>query len=324
MFPNLRILATVVVLFIVNVIYSQDYTKVDEQVKAYPSSFASIEKLAAAINKDFSRDDEKARAIFTWIALNVKYDLTAYNTLKNGAGIAYSYKNEQEKLAKEVQFRNDLATRTLKTKKGVCQHYSSLFHALCDLTDIKCLDIPGTSKTSMTHIGKLPVNSDHIWNAVKIGDSWKFIDVTWASGSVDGKTGRFVSRFNDGYFFTSPELFFLNHFPDDKRMLMIGKSAQEFADLPLYYGEYVRGGYEFTSPKTGIITTTAPIPFRIIDLPESSVVTYAFSSEGKLKLANLVRNGNATVFEVPMDSKSRGYLTIFINNKSLASYKIAG
>jgi len=323
-FPNLRFLTTIVILLVVNLIYSQDYTKVDVIVKTYPASFSSVEKLAEAINKDFSKDDEKARAIFTWIALNVKYDLTAYNTIKNGSGgVAYSYRNEQEKLAKELQFRQDLANRALKSKKGVCQHYSALFHVLCDLTGIKCLDIPGSSKTSLTHIGKLPVSSDHMWNAVKIGDSWKFIDVTWASGSVDGKTGRFVSKFNDGYFFTSPDLFFLNHFPDDKRMLMIEKTEQDFAQLPLYYGEYVRSGYEFTSPENGILSKDGTIPFQITDLPLTAVIAYAFSSENLIKPVAISRKGNVSEFEIPMDSKSRGYLTIFINNKSIASYKIA-
>lgn len=322
--PNLKFLVTIVILFIVNVIYAQDYTNVDAIVKNYPESFSSIEKLAEAINKDFSKDDEKTRAIFTWIALNIKYDLTAYNTIKNGSGgVAYSYKNEQEKLAKELQFRQDFAKRALKTKKGVCQHYSALFHALCDLTGIKCLDIPGTSKTSLTHIGKLPVSSDHIWNAVKIGDSWKFIDVTWASGSVDGKTGRFVPRFNDGYFFTSPDIFFLNHFPDDRRMLMIEKTEQDFAQLPLYYGEYVRSGYEFTSPETGVLTKEGDIPFQITDLPETAVITYAFSNENLLKPVAVSRKGNRSEFKIPMDSKARGYLTIFINNKSIVAYKIA-
>ncbi len=43
---------------------AQDYTKVDNVVKTYPGSFSSTDKLAEQIAKDFTRDDEKARADF--------------------------------------------------------------------------------------------------------------------------------------------------------------------------------------------------------------------------------------------------------------------
>lgn len=323
--PNLKNLLLITVFLVADLMYAQDYSRVDNRVKAYPTSFASPEKLAETINKDFASETDKVRAIFTWIATNVKYDLAAYNTIRNGSGgIAYSYSSEKEKQQKELEFRLDLAKRTLKTKKGVCQHYSALFHTLCDLTGIKCMDVPGTSKTSLVHIGKLPVSSDHIWNVVRIADKWQFIDVTWASGSVDGKTGKFVSRFNDGYFFTTPEVFFLNHFPDDKRMLMVEKTAEDFASLPLYYGEYIRSGYEFAAPQNGILSASgSTVTFSIKKLPADATVAYVFSSESLLRPMAVIQKGEISEFAIPLTSKSRGYLTLFINNKSIASYKIA-
>src|SRR5690606_30801778 len=126
-----------------------------------------IRKLADKINGDFSREDEKARAIYTWIALHVKYDLAAVKDIARNRTVAYTYSSEAEKLQKEAKFKLDMAEKTLKTKKAVCQGYSSLYRTLCELTGLKCIDIPGTSKVHPTDIGKLPGASDHMWNAVK-------------------------------------------------------------------------------------------------------------------------------------------------------------
>lgn len=319
---NLTFLFVIVFMAFANVTQAQDYSKVDNLVSSYPKSFSSPEKLAEQINADFTSETDKVRAIFTWIGSNVKYDLREFNS--GGNAIAFSYSSEQEKIQKEIKFRYNLAVKTLRTKKGVCQGYTALFHVLCDMCQIKCMDIPGTSKTNLAQIGKLPKASDHVWNAVKIGESWKLIDVTWASGAVNTQSGKFVSQFNDAYFFTTPEVMFLNHFPDDPRMLLTEKSAEDFANLPLFYGDYIKSDYEITFPNEGILNLGKAnvIAFKIENLPASQQISYVFTGEGIVKLAEAKTTGNTTEFDVRLDSKSKGYLTIYINNKSVASYKI--
>lgn len=308
------------VLLFANTAFSQDYSRVDNLVKAYPKSFSGPQKLADEINSDFSSETDKVRAAFTWIALNIHYDLKAYKS--GGSMIAYSYSSEADRLAKEKQFRIQYAEKTLRSKKGVCQDYSALFHTVCEAIGVKCIAIIGTSKAHPSHIGKLPKANDHEWNAVKIGDKWKLVDVTWASGSVDMQTGKFANDFNDGYFFTEPEVFFLNHFPEDKRLLMIDKTAQDFAELPLYYGPYIDSDYEFASPEKGIISASAAsVPFQIIDFPGGKI-SYAFTSEGRIRDIQPGKSGNATVFEIPITARNRGFLTIYVNNQAVASYKI--
>ncbi|MFT3793155.1 transglutaminase domain-containing protein [Flavobacterium sp.] len=303
-----------------NTLFAQDYSKVDNLVKTYPKSFSNPNKLAEKINADFKTDEEKVRAAFTWIALHVNYDLKAYQS--GGNMIAYTYSGEADRLAKEKQYRLEYAEKTLRTKKGVCQDYSALFHVVCDAIGVKCIDIIGTSKAHPSHIGKLPKANDHEWNAVKIDDQWKFIDVTWASGSVDLQTGKFKSEFNDGYFFTEPEVFFLNHFPQDKRLLMIQKSEQQFAELPLFYGAYIKAGYEIATPEKGIISaSTAPILFQVIDFPGGDL-SYDFSSEGIFHEIQSIQKGNATEFSIPMTSRSRGFLTVYVNQQAVVTYKI--
>lgn len=311
-------------LLISGLLHAQGYSEIDTAIKSYPKSFSSTAKLAARINEEFKSEEEKVRAIYTWIALNVRYDLKFYKAQINNPGIAYSYSSEADRVAKEQEFRQNLADKTLKTRKGVCQGYAALFHSLCDLTNIKVMDISGTSKNHPSNIGKLPKINDHVWNVVKIGASWKFIDVTWGSGALSSQTGSFVPEFNGAYFFTSPELFFLNHFPEDKRMLMVAKTEQDFADLPLYYGQYLKANYEIVRPETGIFFTSKSkiIPFKIIDLPENESVFYVFSSDNKVSKVAIKRQGIVSEFEIPLTNRNKGYLTLFINNQSVVSYKI--
>lgn len=302
-------------------VQAQDFAKVDAAVKNYPKSFASPDKLAEQITKDFTRDDEKARAIFTWIAYNVRYDLDAYGV--NEKPVAYSFRTQAEKEAKQKKFQNDIAQKTLKTKKGVCQGYAMLFMIVAEKAGLEAVFIPGTSKSHPMHIGKGPGASDHAWNAVKIGGEWKLVDATWGAGTVTGAKPEFVFKFNDKYFFADPDTFFLNHFPDDKKWLLTKKTENDFANLPLYYGNYLMEGYEFLAPNGGTFNAKpGTIEFRVRNLGIGDKVHYAYSRDKVFKEVKPVLNGDTAEFGIPIDARSAGTLTIYINQKSVASYKI--
>lgn len=301
---------------------AQDFEKVDNIVKNYPKSFSSVEKLSDLINKDFKREDEKARAIFTWIATNVKYDLQAYS---KGQQVAFSYKTEEEKTALQKKYNEELALKTLKTKKGVCQGYATLFNLLCEQTGLESVFIAGTSKSALTHIGKAPtIVGDHAWNAVKIDNQWKLVDVTWGAGSVSGTPAVFNFRFNDVYFFSEPDFFFLNHFPEDEKWLLTNKEKKEFTDLPLYYTSALKEKYIFSSPYQGSIEypATKSIPFKIDNLQISDRISYSFSKSKKITEIQNVNNNGTAEFSIPLDNHSLGFLTIFINQKAVAAYRI--
>lgn len=319
-----KLTLNVFVIFIGFSSYSQPYATIDQTVKSYPKTFASPQQLAEKINADFTKEEDKARAIFTWIACNIKYDLAFYNSQRNNPTNAYSFSGEEDRLQKEKKFKLDAANKTLRTKKGVCQDYAALFQTLCESTGIECTTIIGKSKNDLSLIGKFAQFNDHAWNAVKIGNYWRLLDVTWASGAMNSQTQKMEQQFNDGYFFTSPEIFFLNHFPEDKQWLLLDKTEADFANLPLYYGAYIKAVYQFQSPQNGTFSksTTEKIVFKAIDFPENYKLAYVFSSEGQLHELPMVRQANMAIFEVLLGKRSRGYLTIYVNNESVVSYKI--
>lgn len=120
---------------------------------------------------------DKTRAIYTWIASNIGYDIEKFYS--GSKSYSFSYSSEAEKIAKEKEIKDNLVKTTLKKRKGVCQDYSTLFKELCDLSDIECVIISGSSKTNLNDIGKEPTISDHAWNAVKLDGQWHLIDATW-------------------------------------------------------------------------------------------------------------------------------------------------
>ncbi|RYZ35309.1 MAG: hypothetical protein EOP49_33630, partial [Sphingobacteriales bacterium] len=282
-------------------------------------SFSAPQQLADKINKDFKNPVDKARAIYGWIAFNVKYDLNEMQAVKGGR-VAFRYTDEHDKQVKLRKYNLDLANRTIKTRKGVCRGYAALFDVLAYLTGLEATTIAGTSKTSPAHIGKMPVASDHVWNAVRIDGNWQMIDVTWASGAVNSDTGRFESKFNPGYFFTDPYIFFLNHYPDEDIWLPKDLNAAVFAKLPLFYGNYLTADYTVTFPKSGTLPSGYIVPLKFENL-NASTIAYTLG-DGTFKTADAVRQGNVSTFEIPISKQGCGYLTVYVGKESVVTYKI--
>ena len=62
-------------LFLSN-LYSQKYDIVDKIVDGYPKNLSNTDQLISLINKDFTSPNERARAVFTWVASNISYDIS--------------------------------------------------------------------------------------------------------------------------------------------------------------------------------------------------------------------------------------------------------
>ncbi|MGQ1947590.1 transglutaminase domain-containing protein [Geofilum sp. OHC36d9] len=296
---------------------AQDLQAVDETVKSYSHSFKKPEKLAELINRDFTKPEEKTRAIYAWIALNVEYDVKALKT--STKSISYSYSTPEEKAEIEKKIENDLAAKTLRTRKGVCQGYSTLFKVLCDLSDIECKIITGTAKIMPQDIGKKTMQTNHAWNAVKINETWHLVDVTWGAGHLDTQDGRFAKNYTDVYFFMKPEKFFLKHYPENPDWLLIKKTASDFANLPLYYS--LNTNIEIAEPKNGVIkmqknnTVTIALKNR-----KNENITFSFNNTVKAK--EIVPNIKNGVCYYKVKASAGLFLTIYVNGSAFATYKL--
>lgn len=290
--------------------YSQDYTLVDTKIKAYPRAFTSIDRLASRVNTDFKTEEDKARALFTWIASNIKYD---YPKMERIAAKDLTTINS-------YQPDDKAALKTLIERKGVCQDYAVLYKVLAEKTGLEAVVISGFSKNKIEDIGIVPLETDHAWNAVKIDGVWKLLDTTWGAGAIYfGENSKPVFKLNDSYFFSDPVKFSLNHFPEDKTWLFANTTFEEYIQSPLFYDI----NFDIVTPWEGILDKSkmSSISFRLKDLEPDDLIVYSFDNVYSEDIEPEIVDGIAN-FSIPLNEDSGKSLYIFVNSDCKVAYRI--
>jgi transglutaminase/protease-like cytokinesis protein 3 len=186
-----------------------DFRRIDDHALGTPHSVThSINEFAAYLARPAANDTEKARALFRWIAANIEYDVQGYF---NPASRSHQSLDD-----------------ALKTRKGVCAAYSSLFQALADHMGLEAATISGHGKGYSYTPGEPTDGSNHDWNAVRLDGESRLIDCTWGAGHID-EWRRFQRAFDDFYFLTPPRLFVFTHFPEDPQWQLLPKPIDRSA-----------------------------------------------------------------------------------------------
>ncbi|MRX67198.1 Transglutaminase-like superfamily protein [Flavobacterium resistens] len=307
---------------LLNSTFAQKNTEVDKIVAKYPKSFASTEKLADKIEGDFSSDYDRARAIYSWIAFNIKYDFNAFLNPPRTQG--FSYSSEAEKQRKIKQINDNLIQKTFTSKKAVCEGFTALYQHLASLMGIKCEIIRGDSKISVRDIGRKTTSSNHAWNMVLIDKKWRLVDVTWGQGYYDSSKGRMVNDFSPIYFDTDPDYFFAKHFPDSGTFLGDGLSKDDFLNGPLIYNKTIENDYRIKTPDSGIIEAKRgdKITFEIKNVSKSNQVFYLNKRNQPVKIQNAKEKRGGLEFQILYDTNVGEYITIFVDTNSIVSFKI--
>lgn len=79
----------------------------------------------------------------------------------------------------------------------VCEGYARAFKVLCDSVGIRCVLVDGEGKTSQGSEG-------HMWNNVKVGDTWYAVDVTW-DDPAGGSSGKLSGHENQNWLLVGSE-----------------------------------------------------------------------------------------------------------------------
>lgn len=188
-----------------------DYSKIDLSSKTVPVQLKTAPEIAKYLTRNLENPTDKARAIYYWIACNIRYDLSMLNHPK-------PYHNAQE-----------LVDEVLVRRQGVCQNYAELFHVCCTAVGLKSYVIVGYTRDSLGKVNPL----GHAWNALEIGNNYSLIDVTWAAGYV--QNGVYVHRFRDHYFMQSPSAFIHTHIPFDP--------IWQFSTTPILHANFIKGDF---------------------------------------------------------------------------------
>ncbi|MHC0440665.1 transglutaminase domain-containing protein [Flavobacterium sp. 3-210] len=307
---------------LLNSTFAQKIIEVDKIVAKYPKNFASTEKLADKIEGDFSSDYDRARAIYSWIAFNIKYDFNAFLNPPRTQG--FSYSSEAEKQRKIKQINDNLIQKTFTSKKAVCEGFTALYQHLAGLAGLKCEIIRGDSKISVRDIGRKTTLSNHAWNIILIDKKWRLVDVTWGQGYYDSSKGRMVNDFSPIYFDTDPDYFFAKHFPDSGTFLGNRLSKDDFLNGPLIYNKTIQNDYKIKSPDSGIIEARNgdKITVEIKNVSKSNQVFYLNKFNRPVKVQNPKEKRGSLEFQILIDKNVGEYITIFIDTNSIVSFKI--
>lgn len=189
---------------------ASDYARVDSIMNKLPDSISvSSTKIANFISSNFSTTDDKARAVYYWVSNNIAYDVTKMNS-KNII----------------IENDDDNIESTLKSKKGICSDYATLFTDLCTKVGIQSLIVEGyvIKSNSLNYLS-------HAWNTVYIDSAWYMFDATWAAGYV--KRDKFIKERNNKYFKVEPNILFASHIPFNYLF--------QFSNNPISHEEFNNG-----------------------------------------------------------------------------------
>ena len=195
-----------------------EYTIIDKKALQLPDSLTkSTVGIASYITANFKTDKEKSRAIFIWVASNIRYDID------NMFAINF-YEKKEDKIAK-----------VLKTRKGICENYALLFTDICLKSGIKSVVIEGYTKQN----GKVDT-IPHAWCAAILDGSWFLFDPTWGSGYVNGN--KFFKKINNEYYKVDPLSLIKSHIPFDY--------LWQFLNYPITNQEFYQGKTQQNKTKT--------------------------------------------------------------------------
>lgn len=305
-----------------NYTFAQKISEVDKIVAKYPNKFVSTEKLAERIETDFSSDYDKARAIYSWMAFNIKYDYSTFLNPPKSQG--FSYSTEAEKQRKIKALNDKMLQKAFASRIAVCEGFTALYQHLAELVGLKSEIIRGDSKTRLADIGRKTTSSNHAWNIVLIDRKWRLVDVTWGQGYYDSNKGKMVNDFTPVYFDTDPDYFFAKHFPDSGSYLGNKLSKEDFLNGPLIYNKTIEEDYKVKSPDSGIIDAKFgdKITFEIKNVSKSDQVFYLNKKNQPVKIQNSKEKRGSLEFQITYDKNIGDYITIYANTSSIVSFKI--
>ena len=290
-----------------------DFKVVDDYVKSLGSlDTLNVGTISYIVTKKFSDNQDKARAIFDWIAYNISFDLK--NAKRNG--------NEKTN-----------SDDVLKLRKANAAGYAALYQDMCSVVKIRCLTVDGYIKNNSEQINEKPDEFNHTWVVVQLGqssESWFYVDPTMGSGYTDDKMTFFTKAYNDAYFFADKVIFNFQHYPNNTAWLLgsASKNMSTFLSLPIVKN----AAYEFNTtgftPFFGKIKTKIKSPvqfsFKASGTSAVDIVAIAIGTDKKKKVKTVDHNlsGGMVKFSYIFEEEDTYPITILVNNKPLLSYLI--
>lgn len=172
----------------------------------------NMSELLSFTNEKFTDNIDKAKFIYYWIGLNIKYDHKLLekklSTTNYESDYSYNYYPKQ----------------IFEMKKAVCYGYSKLYEWFMNKLGIESTIITGYIRDERNHYVELTSDYDfqHAWNAIKLHGKWMLVDTTWGTS--------LNVEISDFYFDMAPKRAIITHYPEKSTWQLLEKplSLEEF------------------------------------------------------------------------------------------------
>jgi len=161
-----------------------------------PMQGSTITNIIDSIRNAQFNEVETTYAIYYWLTHYVDFDSKAFHHRHQA---------------------NFSASAALTERKATSEGYAALFKAMCDIARIECVVIDGFAKAQPEFVGRIKDRNKHSWNAVKIRNTWYYVDATWGAGTVNRKFREYEKNYSDAWFFTKRQLFQLSHYTASRK-----------------------------------------------------------------------------------------------------------
>ena len=211
----------------------------------------SLDSLSKVLTEPYSREIEKVRAIFSWVAQHISYNTFVLSSQRKSGALKYT--PEPEDTSMEWKSAIEMtAIKVFKKRTAVCDGYAKLFKTLCDHAGLRSEIVSGYARGYLQNDRRF--RSNHSWNAVMIDSAWHLLDVTWASGYFT-YSDQYVQRMDETYFLTSPDQFIRDHYPEDLYWTLMNNppSIPEFRKMPFHCKSFVKYSIGAFTPSNGIV-----------------------------------------------------------------------
>lgn len=185
------------------------YQDVEKTIQAIPEAQKKSSKdIASFIKQKFSTEDLQVKAAYYYVISNISYDVNHEFTVNL------------------IISDDEMVSKTISSKKGVCIHYAKFFRDIVTNLGYNCQIVSGYTKKNNTI-----ASQSHAWTAIEMnGGNWFLFDPTWDSGYV--QNGKFVKRLSSKYYKIKPLVMLQSHMPFDAmwQFLNYPISEQDFID----------------------------------------------------------------------------------------------
>lgn len=291
---------------------AQDYSIADATIEFYPETFEDISKFDQFLSRDFNTDEEKVRAIYSWLIKNISYDPESYKLFN------YQFKDYRERNQKEERSRKKIIDYTLRTGKAVCEGYAMTFEKLLTLQGIDNYLIQGDTKTHFKDIDR-DFNLNHMWNAIKIDGDWHLFDATWGAGKY---TDKFIKEPSYFYYKIAPSALIKTHYPQDISDAFVEESLsyKSFSQQPIYIDASIELAAIATS-KVGVIDKDQranELAFGLL----TQVTNASYAYDGKIFPVKTIEETESGInFTIPLQRNAETLL-IYLDDKPVLAYKL--